>query len=113
MVYRLAVLAALSTATPAFAGDALPDGFVYLRDVDPTIEQDMRYAGPHNFTGKSVDGYDAAECVLARQAAEALKTVQADVQANGLTLKVYDCYRPSRAVAAFLAWSKLPDDPQS
>ena len=59
MVYRLAVLAALSTATPAFAGDAMPDDFVYLRDVDPTIRQDMRYAGPHNFTGKPVDGYDA------------------------------------------------------
>ena len=72
----------------------------------------MRYAGPHNFTGKSVDGYDAAECVLARQAAEALKAVQADVQAKGLTLKVYDCYRPARAVAAFVAWAKQPDDPQ-
>ena len=113
MVYRLAVLAALSTATSVFAGDAMPDDFVYLRDVDPTIEQDMRYAGPHNFTGKSVDGYGAAECVLARQAAEALKAVQADVKGNGLTLKVYDCYRPARAVAAFVAWSKLPDDPQS
>lgn len=113
MVYRLAVLAALIAAAPALAGDAMPGDFVYLRDVDPTIEQDMRYAGPHNFTGKSVDGYDAAECVLARQAAEALKAVQADVKGNGLTLKVYDCYRPARAVAAFVAWSKLPDDPQS
>jgi len=113
MVYRLAVLAALATAAPALAGDAMPDDFVYLRDIDPTIEQDMRYAGPHNFTGKPVDGYDAAECVLLRQAAEALKTVQADVKAEGLTLKVYDCYRPARAVAAFVAWSKLPDDPSA
>ena len=56
---------------------------------------------------------DAAECVLVRQAAEALKAVQADVKAKGLTLKVYDCYRPARAVAAFVAWAKQPDDPKA
>jgi zinc D-Ala-D-Ala dipeptidase len=113
MVYRLAVLAALSTATPTFAGDAMPDDFVYLHEVDPTIRQDMRYAGPHNFTGKPVEGYDAPECVLVRQAAEALKQVQADLRAKNLTLKVYDCYRPARAVAAFVDWAKLPDDPKT
>ena len=111
MVYRLAVLAVLSTATPAFTGDAMPDDFIYLRDIDPTIRQDMRYAGPYNFTGKPVDGYDAPECVLVRQAAEALKKVQAELRAKGFMLKVYDCYRPARAVAAFVAWAKLPDDP--
>jgi D-alanyl-D-alanine dipeptidase len=113
MVYRLAVLAALCNAAPAFAGDVMPEGFVYLRDVDPTIEQDMRYAGSKNFTGKPVPGYDAAECVLVRQAAEALKVVQADLKAKGLGLRVYDCYRPTQAVAAFVAWAKLPDDPAS
>jgi zinc D-Ala-D-Ala dipeptidase len=111
MVYRLFLLLGLAFEAPAFAGDAMPDDFVYLSAVDPTIQQDMRYAGANNFTGKPVDGYDAGECVLVRQAAEALKTVQADVHDEGLTLKVYDCYRPARAVAAFVAWSKLPDDP--
>jgi zinc D-Ala-D-Ala dipeptidase len=113
MVYRLAVLAALCNAAPAFAGEGMPEGFVYLRDIDPTIQQDMRYAGSKNFTGKPVPGYDAAECVLARAAAEALKAVQADLKAKGLGLRVYDCYRPTRAVAAFVAWVKLPDDPKS
>ena len=51
----------------------MPKGFVYLYDVDPSIEQDMRYAGPNNFTRQPVPGYDAAECVLVREAAEALK----------------------------------------
>ena len=69
--------------------------------------------GADNFTGEPVPGYDAPECVLVRQAAEALKAVQADVSAKGLTLKVYDCYRPARAVAAFVAWAKLPDDPKA
>ncbi len=97
-------------ATQASAA-ALPDVFVYLRDIDPTILQDMRYAGSNNLTGAPVPGYDAPECVLVRQAAEALKQVQADLRAEGLTLKVYDCYRPARAVASFGEWGKTPDDP--
>ena len=39
--------------THASAAD-LPEDFVYLRDVDPTILQDMRYAGSDNFTGTRV-----------------------------------------------------------
>jgi zinc D-Ala-D-Ala dipeptidase len=113
MVYRLAVLAALYTAAPAFAGEAMPEDFVYLRDLDPTIQQDMRYAGSKNFTGKPATGYEAPECVLVRQAAQALKAVQADLKAKGLALKVYDCYRPARAVAGFVAWTKEPDDPEA
>ena len=113
MAYRLVVLAALCSAAPAFAGDVMPEGFVYLRDIDPAIQQDMRYAGSKNFTGRPAPGYDAPECVLARQAAEALKAVQADLKAKGLGLKVYDCYRPERAVAGFVAWTKEPDDPEA
>ena len=103
-------VAAVPIASPAAE---MPKDFVYLRDVDPTIQQDMRYAGSNNFTGKPVPGYDAAECVLVRQAAEALKAVQADLRAKGLGLRVYDCYRPTQAVAAFVAWAKLPDDPDA
>ncbi len=91
----------------------MPSRFVYLRDVDPTVLQDMRYAGPRNFTGHPVPGYAAPECVLVREAAEALKAVQAELRAKHLALKVYDCYRPARAVQAFVAWAKEPDDPQA
>jgi D-alanyl-D-alanine dipeptidase len=99
-------------ATPLHPAD-MPADFVYLHDVDPSIQQDMRYAGSDNFTEHPVPGYDAPECVLVRQAAEALKEVQADLKSQGLGLKVYDCYRPAEAVAAFVAWSKQPDDPAS
>lgn len=91
----------------------LPKGFVYLHDIDPTIPQEMRYAGPHNFTGRPVPGYEAAECVLTRPAAEALKAVQEDLKRQGLSLKVYDCYRPEQAVAAFVDWAKEPADPKA
>jgi zinc D-Ala-D-Ala dipeptidase len=109
-------LACLASAALSYAGahalaGEIPQDFVYLRDIDPTILQDMRYAGHNNFTGAPVPGYDAPECVLLRPAAEALAAVQADLRANGLALKVYDCYRPARAVAAFVEWAKEPDDP--
>ena len=87
----------------------LPAGFVYLRDVDPSIVQDIRYAGADNFTGKPVPGYAAAECVLTRPSAEALARVQASLRAENLSLKVYDCYRPQRAVLSFVAWAREKD----
>ena len=88
----------------AAAQGALPAGFVYLRAVDPSIAQDIRYAGSDNFVGRPLPGYEAAECILRRDVAAALKRVQADLAASGLSLKVYDCYRPTRAVRAMAAW---------
>ena len=107
------IWAALSFAGGSASAADLPEDFVYLRDVDPTILQDMRYAGSDNFTGARVPGYEAPECVLLRPAAEALKAVQAELRPKDLTLKVYDCYRPARAVAAFVAWAKEPDVPSA
>ncbi|MEM7191813.1 MAG: M15 family metallopeptidase [Pseudomonadota bacterium] len=101
--------ASMSAANPP--KKTMPDSFVYLRDVDPTIQQDMRYAGSVNFTGRPVPGYDAPECILVREAAEALKAAQSELKPLGYSLKVYDCYRPAQAVAAFVDWSKEPDDP--
>ena len=108
---RLITAAALCFAGAQVSASDLPENFVYLRDIDPTILQDMRYAEPGNFTRARVPGYDAPECVLVRPAAEALAAVQANLHAKGLTLKVYDCYRPARAVTAFVDWAKEPDDP--
>lgn len=81
---------------------------VYLRDIDAGIRQDMRYAGADNFTGRPLPGYDAAECLLRPPVALALKRVQHDLSTAGLTLKVYDCYRPPRAVAAMVRWVRDP-----
>ncbi|MGA8316110.1 MAG: peptidase M15, partial [Bradyrhizobium sp.] len=64
----------ISIVLPGFAiaGSALPKGFVYLRDIDPTIVQDIRYAGSHNFVGRPIRGYHAPECILSEPAAKAL-----------------------------------------
>jgi D-alanyl-D-alanine dipeptidase len=65
----------------------------------------MRYATANNFTGRPLPGYEAGACILARAAADALKQVQVDLAPENLSLKVYDCYRPTRAVAAMARWA--------
>jgi len=102
------VLAMLMPAVGALAGSILPKGFVYLREVDPTIVQDIRYAGSHNFVGRPIKGYLAAECILSEPAAHALKAVQRKLTEKYLSLIVWDCYRPKRAVDDFLRWSRDP-----
>ncbi len=99
-----AAIAALGQGL-AVAQNALPQGFVYLRDIDPTIAQDIRYAGFDNFVGRPLPGYEAPECILRQDAAAALKRAQVDLASSGFSLKVYDCYRPVRAVHAMAAWA--------
>jgi zinc D-Ala-D-Ala dipeptidase len=96
---------ALLLPVGAQAQSHVPPGFMYLRDADPSIRQDMRYAGANNFTGHPLPGYEAGECVLRRAAAQALARVQADLAREHLSLKVYDCYRPARAVTGMARWA--------
>ena len=71
---------------------------MYLRDLDPSILQDIRYAGANNFIGRPLAGYQAAECVVKREVGLALKNVQQELAPQRLSLKMLDCYRPARAV---------------
>lgn len=98
----------MAQLTAAQSPSGLPAPLVYLRDVAPAVVQDMRYATADNFTGAVVPGYGAAECILTRETAEALSRVQADLKDTGLSLKVYDCYRPRAAIQAFVDWAALP-----
>ena len=109
VIARWMVLAAICAAClPSIAAQAqkLPAGFVYLRDIDPTIIQDMRYAGSNNFVGRPLRGYEAAECVVKREVGALLKRVQEELALQNLSLKMFDCYRPTRAVADMVAWSR-------
>jgi len=78
---------------------------VRLDAVAPTVRQDVRYAGPDNFVGTPIDGYRAAHCWLSEPAARALARVQDDVMQDGLSLVVFDCYRPQRAADHFVRWA--------
>ncbi|HEY0220169.1 MAG TPA: M15 family metallopeptidase [Afipia sp.] len=88
------------------AGKSLPGDFVYLRDIDPSIVQDMRYATANNFVGHRLNGYEAGECIVTRTVGNALARVQRDLAPRGLSLKMYDCYRPQRAVDDMYAWAQ-------
>lgn len=82
-----------------------PDLFVDVTPLIPDAVVDLRYAGSRNFVGAPVDGYTTARCVLTRPAAEALAAVAAEARAKGYRLKLFDCYRPARAVAHFARWA--------
>ena len=86
--------------------DKMPDSFVDIQKVIPEVLLDIRYYGPHNFVGERVDGYMAPKCFLTKEAAEALVEVQKELEPYSLTLKIYDCYRPQRAVDHFVRWAK-------
>jgi D-alanyl-D-alanine dipeptidase len=91
---------------PAAHAQSLPGGFVYLRDVDPTIVQDIRYATANNFVGRPLAGYGAGECVVKREVGLRLKAVQQELAAQNLSLKMFDCYRPARASLDMVRWSQ-------
>ncbi|OEJ22333.1 M15 family metallopeptidase [Streptomyces subrutilus] len=109
-----AVAAAVSAAapTPATAPHppTRPREFVALSDVDPTIRQEIRYHTPNNFVGEPINGYLQPTCVLTRPAARALHRAQRTLLRQGYSLKVYDCYRPQRAVDHFVSWAEDLDD---
>lgn len=89
---------------------ALPEGFVYLKDVEPSIQQDLKYLSDDNFLGRPVKGYIEPKCILTVEAANALKQIQAELKPQGLGLKVFDCYRPQTAVNDFITWSEDASD---
>ena len=97
-----AVVASIAAAT----AQNLPSGFAYLRDVDPTIIQDIRYATANNFVGHPLTGYGAAECVVKREVGLRLKAIQQELAKDKLSLKMFDCYRPQRAVMDMVRWSR-------
>lgn len=88
---------------------ALPSGFVYLHDVDPSILQDIRYAQNHNVVGRPIAGYYRGECILTYPTALALARIQKSLLKKHYSLKVYDCYRPTKAVEDFFSWANQSD----
>jgi D-alanyl-D-alanine dipeptidase len=105
----LAILLLAVCAVTARAG-GLPPGFVYVDDVIPAIVLEIRYYSEDNFTGRRVRGYESPAGILSEQAASALQRVAAELKEFGLGLKIYDAYRPQRAVDDFVQWAKNPDE---
>lgn len=88
----------------------LPKGFVYVRDIIPDLDVELRYFSKNNFVGDTINGYNANILILTKPTAEALKKVQDELQEQNLCLKIYDGYRPQRAVNHFVSWAKILND---
>ncbi|MGJ7904378.1 M15 family metallopeptidase [Lysobacter sp. 1R34A] len=95
------------------ATDAAAAGMVEIRSLVPDISLDIRYAGRDNFIGRPVEGYQAPGCYLHEPVAQALARVERSLRPQGLRLRIYDCYRPVRAVRDFVAWAGDLDDQRS
>ena len=79
--------------------------FVMLTDAVPDAILEIRYFSTYNFVGKRIDGYEQPTALLTRQAADSLRAVSDDVKRMGYRLKIYDAYRPQKAVDHFVRWS--------
>ncbi|HUQ98159.1 MAG TPA: M15 family metallopeptidase [Gemmatimonadaceae bacterium] len=100
----------VNTAETDVAPDAAADTLLTeLKTLDSSIVVEMRYATPNNFTGAPLPGYLANRAYLRREAAAALALVQADIRSQGLSLKVFDAYRPVRATLAMVDWTARVD----
>ncbi|MBT8257321.1 MAG: M15 family metallopeptidase [Bacteroidia bacterium] len=88
----------------------IPKGFVYIEDEIPSIKSELRYFGSDNFVGLPIDGYEKNKVILSKEATVALRAVQAELAGYDLSIKIFDAYRPQRAVNHFIRWARVLND---
>lgn len=108
MRYRVLVFLVLLKVQVLWA--QLPNGFVYVNQHIPSIQNELRYCTHNNFVGQPIDGYEKPVIILTNQATQSLKRVQNELKAHNLSLKVFDAYRPQRAVNHFKQWAQNLSD---
>lgn len=79
-------------------------GFVIAADYVPHVIQEIRYHSTYNFIGERIDGYEAPCAITTREAARALKSASNELYVMGYQIKIFDAYRPARAVKHFVLW---------
>ena len=94
----------------ALFGDDRAERFVNVNTLIPSVRFDMRYASDENFVGQPIEGYLEPVCYLTKEAALALKEVQNALKKEGLRLRIFDCFRPQRAVDHFVRWAEDLND---
>jgi D-alanyl-D-alanine dipeptidase len=100
------VLAALLAGCVSMEQDGRREGFVALAEAVPDAILEIRYYSTYNFVGERIDGYEQPCALLTKEAAAALKAASDECVRRGYRLKIYDAYRPQRAVAHFCRWAK-------
>ena len=106
MNYKITILLMMVMALIFQKQSDLPEGFVYVKTVIPDLDVELRYFTDNNFVGDTIQGYKANRLILTKETATALKLVQDELQLQNICLKVYDGYRPQRAVDHFVVWAR-------
>jgi len=94
------------------SSETLPAGFVYVHNIIPDIQINLRYLTEENFMGCVVNGYYSNVSIMTKEAALALKRAQELAKENGYELVIYDSYRPQKSVDHFIRWSEDSNDHQ-
>jgi len=110
MLRSINILLILVSTLTIRSSAQLPKGFVYVTDYIPDITLELRYFCSDNFIGTNIDGYEAEKCILTLPATLALQKVQAALKEKNLGIKVFDAYRPQRAVDHFRRWARDLND---
>ena len=106
----MAALLLITSCADTSKESGLPEGFVYVTDVIPTAQLQIRYYTDDNFVGTRIDGYETPKAILTVEAAQALKKAADLLEKQGYYIKIFDAYRPQRAVDHFVRWSKDLND---
>lgn len=91
--------------TPTPAPEPSDDELVLVRDYIPGIFIDLKYATTDNFTGQVI--YDSDEAYLRYGTVKKLLAAQNELSGRGLSLKIWDAYRP--VSAQFKLWEICPN----
>ncbi|MDR1649854.1 MAG: M15 family metallopeptidase [Synergistaceae bacterium] len=100
----------MNISTAGVRKSGLPDGFVYIDEIIEDCIVDAKYWGTDNFTGRRIDGYESPLAIMTREAAECCVRAAEILRGQGYCMKIYDAYRPQRAVDDFIRWAADPDD---
>lgn len=103
---RTLIKEALAAQPPQETGDFLPTDLVELKQLDPTIKLDIRYATTNNLFGTVF--YSQPRAFLQRAPAEAVVRVHRKLKESGYGLLVHDGYRPWYVTKVF--WDATPQD---
>lgn len=109
-MYKLLIIFLITLISQKVTSQNIPKGFSYIKKIDSTIQQELRYCYDNNFVGIAVKGYEEPVLITSTKTAKALKKVQQELLKQKLSLKVFDAYRPQTAVNHFVSWAKIPND---
>ena len=84
--------------------------FVLLSEAVPDAILEIRYYSTYNFVGSRIDGYEEPIEFMTKESAKALKNASDKLIEKGYRLKIFDSYRPQKAVDHFVRWAEDETD---